>query len=206
MKATSYNEAWTMAREIFPTPMQKDERSSKTAGYSVYRSTDFDRFYCYICDLGDRLEINLDDGRTINIWIKPEEEEAQELQTILEANTAAQKFGAITPAFRITNRIYLEFAIDGDYSSNENESRIYNGLKVAGLNAYNIIWELAAAYCKANNIQWATMEAPKLQHYNHGKKDTGHYIAGIYITTKAEMERETDEHPTRRTPYPAKTL
>lgn len=61
-------EAWEMVDEIFPADYEKDEVSSNTAGYAVYRSRI--NYYDYICDLGDRLEVNLSNGKTVNIWIK----------------------------------------------------------------------------------------------------------------------------------------
>lgn len=39
MKAYSIQEAWGMANEIFPTDYEKDEESSRRAGYPIYRST-----------------------------------------------------------------------------------------------------------------------------------------------------------------------
>lgn len=80
MKAKSMEEAWKLANEIFPTDYEKDEASSQRAGYPIFRSTAEGRYYDYICDLNDRLEINLADGnRTINIWIEadPEPEEPE---------------------------------------------------------------------------------------------------------------------------------
>ena len=204
MKARNYSEAWTIAREIFPTPLQKDESSSQRAGYSVYRSTDFDRYYCYICDLGDRLEINLDDGRTINIWIRPaEDDDAEEINEAVKASETARKHGQHIRAHRITNQIKLEFCIDGEYGS-EAEKVIYKALKNQKT-AINIIYDLATAYCDANGIKWASMEAPKATHYYHGKPGddrNGHYITSCMITTRAEMERDRDDYPTQRTPNP----
>lgn len=79
IKASSVNEAWNMANDIFPTDYEKDEESSQRAGYPIYRSTADGHYYDYICDLNDRLEINLADGnRTVNIWIEAKPEPAQE--------------------------------------------------------------------------------------------------------------------------------
>lgn len=79
MKNTNYHVnsvsvAWAKANEIFPTDYTKDEASSAAAGYPVFRSTV--EHYNYICDLGDRLEVNLASGETINIWIDTHEESA----------------------------------------------------------------------------------------------------------------------------------
>lgn len=46
---------------------------TKTAAQGrVFRSSV--EYYNYICDLGDRLEVNLESGETINIWIDEAEE------------------------------------------------------------------------------------------------------------------------------------
>lgn len=91
MKTTHYHvnsvsAAWAKVNEIFPTDYNKDENSSARAGYPVFRSSV--EYYNYICDLGNRLEVNLESGETINIWIDeteaavkmPEEEEYIEIQ------------------------------------------------------------------------------------------------------------------------------
>lgn len=79
IKVGSYAEAWEIVNGIFPTDYEKDESSSKNAGYPVYRSTADGHYYDYICDLNDRLEVNLKDGnRTVNIWIEAEQEPVRE--------------------------------------------------------------------------------------------------------------------------------
>lgn len=78
IKVKNVAEAWEIANSIFPTDYEKDEDSSQRAGYPTYRSTADGCYYDYICDLGDRLEVNLKDGnRTINIWIEQEPEEKE---------------------------------------------------------------------------------------------------------------------------------
>ena len=72
MKVTNVKDAWKTADEIFPTDYIKDEAKSVAAGYDIYTST---ALGCndYICDLGDRLEINYyETGKTVNIWIEEE--------------------------------------------------------------------------------------------------------------------------------------
>lgn len=39
MKANNVKEAWAMVDEIFPTAYEKDDQSSASAGYPIYRST-----------------------------------------------------------------------------------------------------------------------------------------------------------------------
>ena len=55
---------------IFPAPYNKDEKSSAMAGYPVYRS--IENHYDYFCLLGDRIEVNFSNGKTVNVWIKPD--------------------------------------------------------------------------------------------------------------------------------------
>lgn len=68
MQVNSKKEAWDKADEIFPTDYIKDYAKSKIAGYDIYCST-CDGVNAWICDLGDRLEVNLATGETVNIWI-----------------------------------------------------------------------------------------------------------------------------------------
>ncbi|MEY8418869.1 hypothetical protein AALA83_06245 [Oscillospiraceae bacterium 44-5] len=85
MTVTSKQEAWNKVNEIFPTDYEHDLGSSDRAGYPIYRSTAEGHYYDYICDLGNRLEVNLDSSRlaTVNIWIEepakvePKEQESE---------------------------------------------------------------------------------------------------------------------------------
>lgn len=71
MKAKGTAAAWAKAKMIFPTDYEKDETATERAGYSVYRSTVPEFYGCWISDLGDRLEVNIE-GETVNIWIEAE--------------------------------------------------------------------------------------------------------------------------------------
>lgn len=68
MKANNREQAWEIANEIFPTDYIKNEAKSKRAGYDIYEST-AEGVLAWISDLSDRLEVNLDNGKTITIWI-----------------------------------------------------------------------------------------------------------------------------------------
>ena len=72
IEVTSKKEAWEIVNQIFPSDYSEDTGSSERAGYPVYRGVEY---YDYICDLGDRLEVNLKEGnKTINVWIvEPED-------------------------------------------------------------------------------------------------------------------------------------
>jgi hypothetical protein len=68
-------DAWKWIHEMFPgTQWYFDHESSERAGYKTYR--DIEEFYNYVCELGDRVEVNLKEGnRTINLWLEKEEPE-----------------------------------------------------------------------------------------------------------------------------------
>ena len=68
MKVKSKQEAWRKADIIFPTDYMKDDIRSNRAGYDIYRSTAAG-VNAWISDLGDHLEVNMENGETINIWI-----------------------------------------------------------------------------------------------------------------------------------------
>ena len=69
MKVKSKQEAWNKVDEIFPTDYIKDEVKSERTGYDIYYST-ADGVNAWISDLGDRLEVNLANGKTFNIWLE----------------------------------------------------------------------------------------------------------------------------------------
>ena len=73
MTVKTIAEAWSKADELFPTDYELDGQRTAGAGYPIYYST-ADGVNAYICDLGDRLEVNLPDGSSVNIWVKPETE------------------------------------------------------------------------------------------------------------------------------------
>lgn len=59
-------DAWNVAKTHIQD-VSKDADASGRAGYDVFRSES--DYYSYICDLGDRLEVNLSNGDTLNVWI-----------------------------------------------------------------------------------------------------------------------------------------
>lgn len=75
--AWSTAHAWAIADELFPGDYAKDEKSSERAGYPIYRATGEDS-RAYICDLGNGLEINYDDGSSQRITIHHEALEAEQ--------------------------------------------------------------------------------------------------------------------------------
>ena len=107
MKATTIQEAWNLANKMFPTDYQKDEESSKRAGYPIYRSTAEGHFNDYICDLNDRLEVNIAEGnQSINIWIDPEEQ-GEDVEVTVIAKSGETKTYSTYAEFRKEFRFFL---------------------------------------------------------------------------------------------------
>ena len=69
MTVTSIRDAWAEVQKIFPTRYEHDASRSERAGYPIYYSTAAS-VNAWISDLGNRLEVNLPDGKNVNIWIK----------------------------------------------------------------------------------------------------------------------------------------
>lgn len=68
MKAPTREKAWEMANSLFPTDYEHNSKYSENAGYPIYSST-ADGVNAWISDLNCRLEVNLPDGKTVNIHI-----------------------------------------------------------------------------------------------------------------------------------------
>lgn len=66
MTVNSIAAAWNVASNLISGDYSKDDASSQWAGYPIFRNADRTE---YICDLGDRLEVNKADGSSIDIWI-----------------------------------------------------------------------------------------------------------------------------------------
>ena len=77
IKVNSVSEAWRTAARIFPTDYEKNEESSKRAGYPIYETTSTDERFSgfHISDLNTRLEVNMG-AEMVTIWI---EEDAFEI-------------------------------------------------------------------------------------------------------------------------------
>lgn len=131
--ATDKTEAWKKANEIFPYDYIRDDEASANAGYDVYRATAEGKFYYYINDLNDRLEVCMD-AKTVNIWIEPERwYTADEVKAIITA--AYKELGeirkikdAISPEMKRTE---IGECIDNLLRGRHNE--IWNTLEKFGL-------------------------------------------------------------------------
>lgn len=68
MKVKNYQQAWEIVFKIMPGNYEKNSCASARAGYDIYISDD--DAGNWVSDLGDRLEVNFNDGRTVNVWIE----------------------------------------------------------------------------------------------------------------------------------------
>lgn len=133
MKVTSKQEAWNKVNEIFPTDYEQDLGSSDRAGYPIYRSTAEGHYYDYICDLGNRLEVNLDSSHlaTVNIWIEEPAKAENNVQAGVEAMHAAKALGqTISPLYDHRQFTLITLCVDGDrYIADNTMRKVYDGLK-----------------------------------------------------------------------------
>lgn len=86
--------AWDEVNKIFPTDYEHDTSRSERAGYPIYYST-ADGINAWISDLGNRLEVNLPNGESVNIWI--EEANTEQLPELTaERREVAKRLQRIT--------------------------------------------------------------------------------------------------------------
>lgn len=123
MTVKNVKEAWAKADIIFPTDYMKDEAKSARAGYDIYYSTAAG-VHAWISDLGSRLEVNLADGSTVNIFIEEEPQfSVGQLSDALEViNTTIYmiddlilpKLQEVTGISEARSKLYGAFAVIGE--------------------------------------------------------------------------------------------
>lgn len=190
IKAKNIQEAWETVNQIFPTDYEKDEASSQNAGYPIYRSTAEDRYYDYICDLNDRLEINLHDGnKSINVWIEAEPEQDETKEGVAAMHAAKELGKVISPLMDMETYTEITLVVDGSkWNSNEIEKKVYDGLK---RDESWLASDLVASYCDNNGIRWGVIKGLHISHYDHGEngKNGGHFIVTAYIGKRVGKEK-----------------
>lgn len=82
MKVKNRDEAWRVADILFPTDYLKDDRSSKRAGYDIYKST-AEGNKSWISDLGTRLELNIWEGDCIRSTLITIESEPEIIEKVI---------------------------------------------------------------------------------------------------------------------------
>ena len=70
MTVETKQDAWNKANDIMTYDFEYHTELSQRAGYPIYFTT---KSNCaeWIADLNDRLECNLANGETVNIWVRP---------------------------------------------------------------------------------------------------------------------------------------
>lgn len=186
----SAREAWQEVNKIFPSDYEQDADCSRRAGYPVYWST---RPGCmaWISDLGDRLEVNLDTGDTVNVWIDPPAAAA-------DPAPAADDVGLLVQASEIAKRASFEalytpeicqrvtICIDGDPWSSDDEKTLYRAIKAGGA---TVGYDIMTRYAETHGIPWGCMTGISCTHYKH-PGGGGHYIVSCYISGGAGREIE----------------
>ena len=115
MKVNSKEAAWNEANKIFPTDYELDQHRSENAGYGIYFST-ADGINAWISDLGDRLEVNLPDGSSVNIWVMNPKSRVSAQKfiptTVLESRIHSMIFRSLQKAFWTTARLLKPSTMD----------------------------------------------------------------------------------------------
>ena len=186
MTAKTAREAWEAASAIMPTDFEYDSARSAAAGYSIYYSTAFNTA-AWISDLGSRLEVNLPNGKSVNIWIEKEKAaEKTEAELDREATETAKTMN-VSDCFTPEAALEITVVIDGEYGGDD-AKKIYDAIKRGNK---GIIYNVIERYCVLNGIVLGSIGSAKAEFYEHGKNTgRGHYICSGIV--KASCGREID--------------
>lgn len=181
-EANSRQEAWDIVNAIFPADYEEDTDSKDRAGYPIYRSNV--EYYDYICDLGDRLEINLKNGnKTINVWIiKKAEEKSPELPTKEEIKEAASHQYTFEPEQVQLVRVFVM----GYEFENAASRAVYKAMKENEWCYQSIIaGDVVEAYCEDKGIEWGTIRIINISHYEN-VTNSGHYVIEAIVGARVK--------------------
>lgn len=191
MTVKTIEQAWSKANEIMPCDYMHDSVRSANAGYDIYFSTCVGKV-CWISDLGDRLEVNLPNGESVNIWIE-EEQPATEPEAVSEAEVAEY----VTDANAIKNGKYealyapevgqmVTVCIDGASYATESERSVYDALKHDHVGAVS---DIIARWCDQHGLAWGTISHSQKMHVDHGN-GSGHYVVSAFVSARIGHEAE----------------
>lgn len=185
IKVTSKQEAWETVNNIFPTDYNEDMSSTARAGYPVYRSPL--NHYDYICDLGDRLEVNLGNGETVNVWIvEKAEDELLKLPTEEEVKKAASHQYTFEP-----ETVQLVRVIVNGYSfSDEASKAVYKVMQDKHWES-QVAGDMVTAYCEDKGIEWGVIQVIGIEHYQNGKNG-GHFVIEAIVSPRIEEGGENN--------------
>lgn len=178
LEAKNRQEAFEIVTDIFPTDYAEDTESSQRAGYKIYRSKV--EYYDYICDLGNRLEINLKNGNTtINVWIV-EEEKAPALPTKEEIKEAASNQYTFEPEQVQLVRV---FAMGYEFENKASQA-VYKAMSENDQFFKNIIAsDMVEAYCEDKGIEWGTIRVINILEYNN-RSNGGHFVIEAIVGSR----------------------
>ena len=114
MKVKSIQEAWDAVSKIFPYDYMKDESASQKAGYPIYYSTASEHPNNWISDLGTRLEVNFENGKSENIWIETEEYHHYEVEICSKSHVFVFKCSTMYEALEAVVDAGITFGFEVD--------------------------------------------------------------------------------------------
>ena len=190
MTVNSREAAWKAANELFPTDYEQDSIATRNAGYPVYWST-LPGCNAWISDLGCRLEVNLENGQSINIWIEEEKEEEEaaeviteeEVKEMVEASEAAKRI-SVAPLFTPQVVQVVTLVVSGYCFVSDDEMAVYRAIKKGNT---GVVHDLLERYAEANGIKWGSIrfDTPI---FCGSKGEEGHYIIRGYIGARIGEE------------------
>lgn len=205
MTVKTIEQAWSKANELMPCDYMHDSARSANAGYDIYFSTCVGKV-CWISDLGDRLEVNLPNGESVNIWIEDEDAETttdsteatQDSENDTDNGTdAAEVAEYITDANAIKNGKYealyapevgqmVTVCINGDSYAAESERAVYAALKHDHASA---VVDIIEGYCDQHGLTWGTISHSQKRHVAHGN-GSGHFVVSAFVSARIGHEAE----------------
>lgn len=169
MTATTMVKAWEIAHTMIDGLMFDELRTERGCGKTWGKLNT----NATVIDLGNRLEVNKENGETVNIWIEPKSDEDK-------VASSAQPI--------ITKKVQcLTFAIMGTSYTAEPERRLYDKLGGDKFYAQIAAGDFVVAWCNYNGIKWGCVNVIKIDHYSHGEYG-GHYCITALIEDRINEE------------------
>lgn len=199
MTVSSVKEAWSKANEIFPGDYMHDSDCSNRAGYDIYWSTT-QGLNAWISDLGDRLEVNLPNGNSVNIWIDENAAEEKKPATEEDPDATFKQWKEVkdlisNSKFRhlYAPEVALQITIPvmGYKFDIPEEKKIFHGLEDLCFSRTTLAYDIITKYCEDNKIPWGGMSGGKVCFYhNTNKEQEGHAIVSAYVSASRGKELE----------------
>ena len=154
MTVTSIRDAWAEVRKIFPTDYEYSTERSERAGYPIHYSK-ASGVNAWISDLGNRLEVNLPDDESANIWIQAPAEATTSNSTENTKNTeetedtgSATKEERRETAKRIQRLAYF-YTVDyvQEMDNKKREAAAVKEMQAAATEGGEIKYRLRCAVC-----------------------------------------------------------